>query len=130
MIGFHRHGESLRLQFVEAGVAAVLNKELVAAGVADAGHRRWRKDYDQRFWNLGADPRVHLRHNRRQSLLGRGSLREFLERQEDGGRVGLVAAEKVEACEFHGVENAGRFVRDLRNLVHDGLRPIERGGVR
>ena len=41
----------------------------------------------------------------------------------------MIPAEKIETGEFHGVENAGRFMRDLCNLVHDGLRPIERGGV-
>src|SRR5205823_7194604 len=40
-----------------------------------------------------------------------------------------VAAEEVEASEFHSVENAGCFVRDLRNFIHDGLGSIERGGV-
>ena len=61
--------------------------------------------------------------------LGRGALCEILEGQEDGGGVRLVAAEEVEAGEFHGVEHAGRFVRDLRDLVDDGLGAIERGGV-
>ena len=42
---------------------------------------------------------------------------------------GLVAAEEVEAGEFHGVEDAGRFARDLRHLVDDGLGAIERCGV-
>ena len=57
------------------------------------------------------------------------SLREFLERQKDRGGVGLVAAEEIEAGEFNGVEHAGRFARDLRNLVDDGLGAIERRGV-
>ena len=43
--------------------------------------------------------------------------------------VGLVAAEKIEAGDFHGVENAGRFARDLRHLVDHGLGAIERRGV-
>ena len=57
------------------------------------------------------------------------ALGEFLEREEDRAGVRLIAAEEVEAGEFHGVENAGRFARDLRNLVDDGLRAIERRSV-
>ena len=54
---------------------------------------------------------------------------EILERQEDRGGVRLVAAEEIEAGDFHRVEHAGRFARDLCDLVDDGLRAIERGGV-
>ncbi len=42
---------------------------------------------------------------------------------------GLVAAEEVEAGDFHRVEHAGRFARDLRDLVDDGLGAIERRRV-
>ena len=79
LIRFHHHGEGLRLQFLEAGVAAILNEKSIAAGIADPGHRRWRKDADERLGNLGANARVHLRQDRGHSLLGRVSLREFLE---------------------------------------------------
>jgi hypothetical protein len=57
------------------------------------------------------------------------ALGEFLERDEDGGGVGLIAAEEIEAGDLHGVEHAGRFARDLRDLVHDSLRAVERRGV-
>ena len=71
LVRFHHHGESLRLQFFESGVAAVLNEKPVTAGIADAGHGRRRKDADERLGNLGANARVHLRENRRHALLGR-----------------------------------------------------------
>src|SRR6202023_3044542 len=120
----------LRLQFIESGVAAILNEKLVATGVTDAGHRRWGKGNDQSFWNFGANARVHFRQNRRQSLLTRFSLGEFLERQKDCGRVRLIAAEEIKSCELDRVEYAGSLVRNLRNLVDDSLRTIERRRVR
>src|SRR5439155_25331783 len=41
LIRSYHHGESLRLQFIETGVAAILNEKLVATGVANTGHWRW-----------------------------------------------------------------------------------------
>src|SRR5437899_7606344 len=40
LICLHHHGDSLRLKFVETGVAAILNKQFVTAGLTNAGHRR------------------------------------------------------------------------------------------
>ena len=129
LVCFHHHGESLRLQFFEAGVAAILNEKAIAAGVANPGHRRRRKDRDECFRNLGANARVHLCQDRWHFLLGGVSLREFLEWQEDRSGVGLIAAEKVEAGDLNGVEHAGRFAPDLRDLIDDGLGAIERRRV-
>ena len=42
------------LQLLETGVAAVLDVDLISAGIADARHRRRRKNDDERFGNLGA----------------------------------------------------------------------------
>ena len=44
LIRLHHHGESLRLQLLEPGVAAILNEKAIAARVADARDRRRRKD--------------------------------------------------------------------------------------
>ena len=129
MIRFHHHGKGFRLQFLEAGVAAILNEELIAAGIANASHRRGRKDNDKGFGNLRANARVHLRQNRRQFLLPRSSLGKFLERQEHGSRVRLIAAKEIEASEFDRVQNARRFASDLRDLVDDRLGAIERRRV-
>src|SRR5204863_869104 len=117
------------LQFLETGVTAILNEELIATCVANASHGRRRDYHHESLGNFSADAGVHFRHDRRQSLLRRVSLREFLERQKDRGRVGLITAEKIEAGKFNGVENAGRFVPDLRYLVDDGLGAIERRRV-
>ena len=129
MIRFHHHGESLRLQLLQPGAPAILNEELIATGIADAGHRRWRKDNDKRFWNFGANTRIHLCQNRGQSLFGRFTLREFLEGEEDRGGIGLITAEKIKAGEFNRVEHTGSLAPDLCNLIDDGLRAIERCGV-
>src|SRR5947208_13356362 len=56
--------------------------------------RRRRKGYDKSLGNLGANARIHLRQNRRHSLLARVSLRKFLERQEHGGGVRLIRSEE------------------------------------
>src|SRR4029077_3973417 len=47
LICLHHHGESFRLQFVETGVAAVLNKQFVTAGITNAGHGRRRESNHQ-----------------------------------------------------------------------------------
>ena len=125
LICLHHHGESLRLQFIETGVAPILNEKFIATGVANAGHGRGRKGNDKSFGNLGANARVYLRQNRRHSLFAGVSLRKFLERQEHGRGVWLIAPEEIESSEFDRVEDARRFVRDLRNLVDDRLRAIE-----
>jgi hypothetical protein len=113
LIGLYHHGEGLRLQFIKSGVAAILNEKLVAAGVTDAGHRRWGKGNDESFWNFGANARVHFRQNRGQPLLTRFSLGEFLEREKDCGRVGLITAEEIEASELDRVQYPGSFLRNL-----------------
>ena len=117
------------LQVLEAGIAAILNEEAVATRVTNASHRRWREYRYERLGNLGTNTRVYFRHNRGHSLLGRGSLREFFEGQENRGGIGLIAAKKIEAGEFDGVKHTGRFTADLGNLVDDGLGAIERRGV-
>ncbi len=129
LVGFPDHGKSLRLQFFEPGVAAVLDVDLVPARVPDAGDRRRREYRDKRLRNFRPHPRVHLGDDRRHLLLRRVAVVEILERQEDRGGVGLVAAEEVESGDFHCVENAGRLARDLGDLIDDGLRAIERSGI-
>src|SRR6266568_2196402 len=116
--------------FVKPGVAAILNKQFVTAGITNAGHWRRRKCNHQSFGNLRAHARIYFRQNRRQTLVARFSLRKFFEWKKHRSRVRLIAAEEIESREFDGVENAGRFVRDLRNLVDNCLGPIERSSVR
>ena len=130
LICLHHHGESLRLKFVETGVAAILNKQFVTAGITNAGHRRRRKSNHQSFGNLRAHTRIYFRQNRRQTLIARFSLRKFFEWKKHRGRVRLIAAEEIESREFDGVENAGGFVRDFRNLVDNRLGPLERSSIR
>src|SRR5207248_10592968 len=107
----------------------ILDEELIAAGVANSGHRRWRKGYDKSFGNLGANARIYLGQDGRHSLFACGSLGEFLERKKHCGSVGLIAAEQIESRELNRVEHAGCFKRDLRDLVHDCLSAIERRRV-
>src|SRR4029434_5737719 len=99
--------------------------QFITTGITNAGHRRRRKSNHQSFGNLGAYARIDLRQNRRQTLFARFALRKFLEWKEDGSSVRLIAAEEIESREFDGVKYAGCFLRDLRNLVHDGLGSIE-----
>ncbi len=106
-----------------------MNKQLITTGVANAGHRRRRKDHDKGFRNLGANACVHLCQNRGHSLFARVSLRKFLERQKDSGRIRLIAAEEIESRELDRVEYAGCLVRDLRDLVDDCLGAIERSRI-
>src|SRR5882757_6666568 len=129
-ICLHHHGESLRLQLVETGVAAILNKQFVTAGITNAGHWRRRKCNHQSFGNLRAHARVYFRQNRWQTLVARFSLGKFFEWKKHGSRVGLIAAEEIESREFDGVENAGGFVCDFRNLVDNRLGPLERSSIR
>jgi len=56
--------------------------------------------------------------------------RKFFEWKKHRSRVGLIAAEEIEPREFDGVENAGGFVRDFRNLVDNRLGTIERSSIR
>src|SRR4029077_15055572 len=126
LICLHHHGESLRLKFVETGVAAILNKQCVTASITNAGHRRRRKSNHQSFGNLRAHTRIYFRQNRRQTLVARFSLRKFFEWKKPRSRVRLIAAEEIESREFDGVENARGFVRDFRNLVDNRLGPLER----
>src|SRR4029077_7594431 len=126
LICLYHHGKSLRLQFVESGVAAILNKEFVTAGITNAGHRRRRKSNHQSFGNLRAHTRIYFRQNRRQTLVARFSLGKFFEWKKHRSRVRLIAAEEIESREFDGVENARGFVRDFRNLVDNRLGPLER----
>src|SRR6266436_6211935 len=130
LICLHHHGESLRLQFVETGVAAILNKQFVTAGITNAGHRRRRKSNHQSFGNLRAHTRIYFRQNRRETLVARFSLGKFFEWKKHRGSVRLIAAEEIESREFDGVENARGFVRDFRNLVDNRLGPLERSSIR
>src|SRR6185312_4670913 len=130
LICLSHHGESLRLQLVEAGVAAILNKQFVTTGITDTGHGRRRKSNHQSFGNLRAHTRIYFRQNRRQTLVARFSVGKFFEWKKHRGCVRLIAAEEIESREFDGVENAGGFVRDFRNLVDNGLGPLERSSIR
>src|SRR5882757_999246 len=130
LICLNHHGEGLRLQFVETGVAAILNKQFVSAGITNAGHGRRRKSNHQSFGNLRAHARIYFCQNRRQTLVARFPFRKFFEWKKHRSRVRLIAAEEIESREFDGVENAGDFVRDFRNLVDNRLGPLERSSIR
>src|SRR6266481_2185847 len=107
-----------------------MNKQFVTAGIANAGHGRRRKSNHQSFGNLRAHTLIYFRQNGRQTLVMRFSLGKFLEWKKHCGRVRLIAAEEIESREFDGVENAGGFVRDFRDLVDNRLRPLERSSIR
>jgi hypothetical protein len=61
LICLYHHGESLRLKFVETGVAAILNKQFVTAGITNARHGRRRKSNHQSFGNLRAHTCIYFR---------------------------------------------------------------------
>src|SRR6185437_16019874 len=104
--------------------------QFVTAGITNAGYGRRRKSNHQRFGNLRAHTRIYFRQNRRQTLVARFSLGKFFEWKKHRGRVRLIAAEEIESREFDGVENAGSFVRNFRNLVDYRLGPLERSSIR
>ncbi len=130
LIRLHHHGESLRLQFLETGVAAILNEKAVATGIADPGDGRRRKDTRQMLRESRRE-RVRSSSRRSPACSARACVRSenSLKGRKTAAVFGLIAAEEVEAGKFHGVEDAGRFARDLRDLVHHGLRAIERRRV-
>ena len=115
------------LQRLQAAVAAVLDDDLEAARRPQAFQWRRTKDVDQAIADFLLQSGLQADRDGVAGELGRGSLVEVIQHDEDGAKVGSIGVQEHRLTrDRDGVFDTRRLQGDLFNAVHDLLGPLHR----